>query len=175
MTALIAPLAADHLRARSEALADLLLDAVDDGASVGFLAGTGRDEAAAWWRTLHPSVADGSRLLWTASDPDGRLLGTVALVRETRPNGTHRAEVSKLLVHRDARGAGLGRRLLTTAEQAARDAGATLLLLDTQTGSAAEHLYRGAGWTAFGTVPGHAATPDGVLADTTYYYKQLIG
>ncbi|MFF0293049.1 GNAT family N-acetyltransferase [Kitasatospora sp. NPDC004615] len=172
---MISPLSADELPAHCDALADLLLDAVDDGASVGFLAGTPRDEAAAWWRTLHPSVADGTRLLWTATGPDGRLLGTVALVRENRPNGRHRAEVSKLLVHRDARGAGLGRRLLATAEQAARDGGATLLLLDTQTGSAAEHLYRSAGWTAFGTVPGHAATPDGVLADTTYYYKQLTG
>ncbi|OKJ16864.1 GNAT family N-acetyltransferase [Kitasatospora sp. CB01950] len=175
MTALINPLTADALHTHAEALADLLLDAVADGASVGFLADTGRDEAAAWWRTLHPSVADGSRLLWAASDADGRVLGTVALVREVRANGRHRAEVSKLLVHRDARGAGLGRRLLTTVEQAARDTGATLLLLDTQTGSAAEHLYRSAGWTSFGTVPGHAATPDGVLADTTYYYKQLIG
>ena len=158
-----------------DALADLLLDAVADGASVGFLAGTGPAEAAAWWASLGPSVAAGTRLLWVAEDGAGRLLGTVSLVREEKPNGRHRAEVAKLLVHRDARGAGLGRRLLRHAEDAARARGVTLLLLDTQTGSAAEYLYRSAGWTPFGTVPGHAATPDGVLADTTYYYKRLDG
>ncbi|QKW20368.1 GNAT family N-acetyltransferase [Kitasatospora sp. NA04385] len=156
-----------------DALVELLLDAVADGASVGFLAGTGPAEAAAWWAALGPSVAAGTRLLWVAEDAAGRLLGTVSLVREEKPNGRHRAEVAKLLVHRDARGAGLGRRLLAHAEDAARARGVTLLLLDTQTGSAAEHLYRSAGWTPFGTVPGHAATPDGTLADTTYYYKRL--
>nr|WP_051055870.1 GNAT family N-acetyltransferase [Kitasatospora sp. SID7827] len=158
-----------------DGLAELLLDAVADGASVGFLAGTGRAEAVAWWASLAPSVEAGTRLLWVAEDGAGRLLGTVSLVREEKPNGRHRAEVAKLLVHRAARGAGLGRRLLRHAEDAARAAGVTLLLLDTQTGSAAEHLYRSAGWTPFGTVPGHAATPDGVLADTTYYYRRLDG
>ncbi|WP_051817664.1 GNAT family N-acetyltransferase [Kitasatospora sp. NRRL B-11411] len=163
----------EGLDARRDTLADLLLDAVADGASVGFLAGTIHAEAAAWWDTLRPSVADGTRLLWTAEDPAGRALGTVSLLREQKPNGRHRAEIAKLLVHRTARGAGLGRHLLTHAEQAARTAGATLLLLDTQTGSPAEHLYRTAHWTPFGTVPAHAATPDGTLADTTYYYKHL--
>ncbi|MGW4808480.1 N-acetyltransferase family protein [Kitasatospora sp. NPDC004272] len=169
----VRPLTPDTLDARRDALADLLLDAVADGASVGFLAGTDHREAAAWWDGLRPSVAAGTRLLWIAEDAAGRALGTVSLVREEKPNGRHRAEVAKLLVHRDARGAGLGRRLLRHAEDAARACGTTLLLLDTQTGSPAEHLYRTAGWTAFGTVPGHSATPDGVLADTTYYYKRL--
>ncbi|WP_245194828.1 GNAT family N-acetyltransferase [Kitasatospora phosalacinea] len=172
-TVTVRPLTPEALDARRDALADLLLDAVAGGASVGFLAGTGHREAADWWAGLRPSVAAGSRLLWTAEDGTGRVLGTVSLVREEKPNGRHRAEVAKLLVHRDARGAGLGRRLLAHAERAARERGVTLLLLDTQTDSPAEHLYRTAGWTAFGTVPGHAAAPDGVLADTTYYYKRL--
>ncbi|MFJ1758402.1 GNAT family N-acetyltransferase [Kitasatospora sp. NPDC088134] len=173
MSAELHPLSAAGLDAHLDGLAALLLDAVADGASVGFLAAVTHGEAAAWWASLRPSVADGSRLLWIARDGAGRVLGTVALVRESKPNGRHRAELVKLLVHRDARGAGLGRRLLAHAEDAARAAGVTLLLLDTQAGSPAEHLYRTAGWTPFGTVPGHAATPDGVLADTTHYYKQL--
>ncbi|MFB7945626.1 GNAT family N-acetyltransferase [Kitasatospora phosalacinea] len=173
MTPTVRPLTPEALDARRDALADLLLDAVAGGASVGFLAGTGHREAAAWWDGLRPSLAAGTRLLWTAEDAAGRVLGTVSLVREEKPNGRHRAEVAKLLVHRDARGAGLGRLLLRHAEDAARRGGTTLLLLDTQTGSPAEHLYRTSGWTAFGTVPGHATTPDGTLADTTYYYKRL--
>ncbi|MFC8716218.1 GNAT family N-acetyltransferase [Kitasatospora sp. NPDC057198] len=175
MNPAVRPLTPETLDARLDALAGLLLDAVAGGASVGFLAGTDHREAAAWWASLGPSVAAGTRLLWIAEDAAGRALGTVSLVREEKPNGRHRAEVAKLLVHRDARGAGLGRRLLRHAEDAARARGVTLLLLDTQAGSAAEHLYRSAGWTPFGTVPGHAATPDGVLADTTYYYKRLDG
>lgn len=166
-------LTAEDLDAHRTGLADLLLDAVAGGASVGFLAGTTRAEAERWWHSLRPSVADGSRLLWAAQDPAGRVLGTVSLVREGKPNGRHRAELAKLLVHRDARGAGLGRRLLVAAQDAAAERGVTLLLLDTQAGSPAEHLYRSAGWVRFGTVPDHAATPDGVLADTAYFYKRL--
>ncbi|MEV4558272.1 GNAT family N-acetyltransferase [Kitasatospora sp. NPDC049285] len=171
----IVPLTATGLDAHRDGLAELLLDAIADGASVGFLAATSPAQAAAWWAEQRPAVADGSRLLWIARDGAGRALGTVALVRETKPNGRHRAELVKLLVHRDARGAGLGRRLLATAEQAARDSAATLLLLDTQTGSPAEHLYRTAGWTPYGIVPGHAATPDGERAATTFFYKELDG
>ncbi|MDV9188111.1 hypothetical protein R6L23_07765 [Streptomyces sp. SR27] len=51
--------------------------------------------------------------------------------------------------------------------------GLTLLVLDTQTDSPAERLYRGAGWTAAGTIPDFAADPSGVLRPTTLYYKRL--
>ena len=51
--------------------------------------------------------------------------------------------------------------------------GLTLLQLDTHTGSAAEGLYTTSGWTRFGVVPGHALTPDGTPASTSFFYKQL--
>ncbi|MFD0569266.1 GNAT family N-acetyltransferase [Kitasatospora gansuensis] len=101
------------------------------------------------------------------------MLGTVQLRLTSYPNGRHRADLAKLLVHRDARGRGLGRRLLELAEQGAAEHGVTLLLLDTQTDSPAEQLYRAAGWTAFGTVPEHAADPAGVLRPTTFFHKAL--
>ncbi|MFD1150286.1 GNAT family N-acetyltransferase [Saccharothrix hoggarensis] len=88
-------------------------------------------------------------------------------------NGTHRAEVAKLVVHRDARGAGLGRALLDVAEREAARRGATLLVLDTQTGSPAERLYRRAGWTEVGVIPDYAADPDRVLRPTTLFYKRV--
>lgn len=153
-------------------LADLLVDTVDGGASVGFLAPLDPAEAAGWWRERAEAVAAGRLLLWVAYD-DGRAVGTVSLALPDKPNSRHRAEVVKLMVHRRARGRGLGRALLATAEAAATAAGITLLHLDTETGSPAETLYRSAGWTRAGTIPDYAASPEGVLRPTTLYYKRL--
>lgn len=153
-------------------LAGVLADTVAAGASLGFVAPFGPPEAAAWWQARRPAVADGSLTVWVARGPGG-IAGTVSLVQEPKANGRHRAEVVKLMVHRDARGKGLGRALLTTAEQAAARAGATLLLLDTETGSAAESLYHAAGWTRYGVVPDYAADPEGALRDCSFFYKRL--
>ena len=168
----ITRLSAAELRASAKELADLLVDAVNGGASLGFVSPFGHDAAAAWWEELAPAVADGRRLIWAARSGD-RLTGTVSLALEPKPNAPHRAEIAKLVVHRDARGQGLGRRLLAAAEEAATVAGRTLLLLDTESGSAAEYLYRSAGWTEIGVVPDHAALPSGPLRPTTFFYKSL--
>lgn len=166
----IDPLSAAAFPDAVDGLAALLVDAVEGGASLGFLAPFTHAEAAAWWRTRARAVASGNLVVWAARDAAG-VTGTVSLAREAKPNGGHRAEVLKLMVHRRARGLGLGRALLTTAEHAAAAAGAALLLLDTETDSPAERLYRAAGWTPYGTVPGHAADPAGVLRPTTFFFK----
>ncbi|MEU5595836.1 GNAT family N-acetyltransferase [Streptomyces sp. NPDC020298] len=161
-----------QLREGMAGLADLLADTVAGGASVGFLAPLDRVEATAWWAGRAAAVAAGQLAVWVARDA-GRTVGTVSLAFPGKPNSRHRAELVKLMVHRDARGQGLGRRLLATAEQAAGAAGITLLHLDTETGSLAEHLYRSAGWTRAGVIPDYAASPAGVLRPTTLYYKHL--
>ncbi|MFG2835625.1 GNAT family N-acetyltransferase [Streptomyces zaomyceticus] len=164
----------DEVRAHASAgLAALLVDAVDGGASVGFLAPLAVREAAAWWSRVADEAAGGTRDVWAAHGPDGTLTGVVTLVRATTANGRHRGEIARLLVHRSARGRGLGYRLLATAEAHAAATGLTLLVLDTQTDSPAERLYRGAGWTAAGTIPDYAADPAGVPRATTLYYKRL--
>ncbi|AJF70074.1 acetyltransferase [Streptomyces vietnamensis] len=164
----------DAVRAHAPAgLAELLVDAVDSGASVGFLAPLETAEAAAWWSRVAEEAAEGVRDVWAARAPDGRLTGVVTLVRAGTANGRHRGEIARLLVHRCARGRGLGYRLLATAEAHAAATGLSLLVLDTQTGSPAERLYRGAGWTAAGTIPDFAADPAGTLRATTLYYKQV--
>jgi GNAT superfamily N-acetyltransferase len=168
----ITRLSADEFRDNAKNLADLLVDVVDDGASLGFLVPFDQHAAAAWWLSREPAVADGSLIVWAAHGSDG-ITGTISLALEPKPNGRHRAEIVKLMVHRDARGQGLGRALLTTAEETAAESGATLLLLDTVTGSAAEQLYRAAGWTRFGIVPDYAAGPTGSLEDGSFFYKQL--
>ncbi|MDR6980273.1 ribosomal protein S18 acetylase RimI-like enzyme [Streptomyces sp. 3330] len=163
---------APRLRARVAELADLLIDAVDDGASLGFLAPLERASAEHWWRERAAGVTAGHLAVWVAED-GGRVVGTVGLAFPDKPNSRHRAELVKLMVHRDARGKGLGRTLLTAAEESAVAAGVTLLHLDTETDSPAEHLYRTAGWTRAGVIPDYAASPAGVLRPTTLYYKQV--
>ncbi|WP_406186534.1 GNAT family N-acetyltransferase [Streptomyces sp. NBC_01006] len=74
---------------------------------------------AAWWDSLAPAVEDGSLALWVSRTGEGRLDGTVSWYRESQPNGRHRAELRKLMVHPEARGRGTARALLTEAEQAA--------------------------------------------------------
>ncbi|GAA1538193.1 GNAT family N-acetyltransferase [Streptomyces albidochromogenes] len=170
----ITALSAEQFRDDVQDLAALLADAVDGNTSVGFLAPFGRDEAAAWWAAQQPAVDDGSLTVWAARGPGG-IEGTFALALNPKPNSRHRAELIKLMVHRAARGRGLGRALLATAEREAARAGATLLLLDTETDSPAEHLYRAAGWTHYGTVPGYAADPAGTLRPCSFYFKNLTG
>lgn len=156
-----------------EALADLLVDTVAGGASVGFLSPFEHAEAAAWWAAQAPLVADGRQTVWIASGAGGQPLGTISLVRADKPNSRHRAEIVKLMVRRDARGRGVGGALLATAEAAALAEGRTLLMLDTETGSPAEALYARRGWTSIGVVPGHAAAPSGEPRPTTFFYKSL--
>ncbi|MFF1547871.1 GNAT family N-acetyltransferase [Streptomyces sp. NPDC058291] len=160
------------LLARVEEFAGLLLDTVHGGASVGFLATLDREEAVGWWRGRAAEVAAGRLAVWAAHDGD-RVVGTVGLAFPDKPNSRHRAELVKLMVHRDARGRGLGRALLATAERAAAACGVTLLHLDTETDSPAEHLYRTAGWTRAGVIPDYAADPAGALRPTTLYYRRL--
>ncbi|KRC98172.1 MULTISPECIES: GNAT family N-acetyltransferase [unclassified Streptomyces] len=163
---------APRLLADARELAGLLIDTVDGGASVGFLAPLDRADAVAWWRERAQQVAAGRLAVWAALDGD-RVVGTVSLAFADKPNSRHRAELVKLMVHRDARGRGLARTLLGTAEKAAAAAGVTLLHLDTETDSPAERLYRATGWTRAGTVPDYAANPYGVLRPTTLYYKHV--
>lgn len=163
---------AAEAEARIDELAVILMDAVAHGASVNFLAGFTADEAAAFWRGQIPGIAEGSRHLLVADDGE-RLIGTVVLTRAPQPNQPHRADVGKMLVLSQARRHGHGRRLLAGIEALAVTQRLTLLQLDTHTGSAAEGLYTAGGWTRFGVVPGHALTPDGTPAPTSFFYKQL--
>lgn len=168
----VARLSATDFAAHLPALADLLVDAVADGASVGFLDGFDRAAATAWWLSRAGAVANGSFAVWVATGPAG-VTGTVSVAYAEKPNARHRAEVVKLAVRRDARRGGLGRRLLMTAEHAAAAAGISLLLLDTETACAAERLYESAGWHRYGIVPDYAANPAGELKDCSFFYKKL--
>jgi len=155
-----------------EELAELLIDSVGNGASVGFLWPLDRHVVAEYWRTVIASLDD-DFFLWVA-ETDERVVGTVQLARCAKQNGRHRAEVQKLFVHSAYRGRGIASQLLEAAETQARGIGCTLLVLDTEAGSTAETVYRHLGWQKSGEIPMYAGKPSGELIPTAYYYK-LIG
>ncbi len=155
------------------ALSDVLIDCTEGGASVGFMNPLSRATADAFWREVAHGVAAGERALWVARGSDGVIVGTVQLVLAQKENQPHRAEISKLLVHRGARRHGLGARLMHAAEQGARDAGKSLLVLDTATGGGAEGLYEQLGWQFCGRIPDYALWPSGGLCATSIYYKAI--
>ena len=157
--------------AQIDALAELLIDCVDGGASVSFMHPLSRERATAFWRRVADGVAAGERALIVAEDARG-LCGTVQLILDQPENQPHRAELAKMLVHRRARRRGLGEALMRAAEATARECGKTLLVLDTANPEA-ERLYERMGWTRVGVIPGYALLPRGGLCGTTLYYRDL--
>jgi len=166
------PLALPAGDAAIDALAEVLVDCVDGGASVSFMSPLSRDKARAFWRAVAASAHRGERTLLVAAEPGGAIVGTVQVVLAQPENQPHRADVAKMLVHRRARRQGVGALLMQAAEQAARRAGKTLLVLDTASDEA-ERLYTRLGWVAVGRVPGYALMPDGALCDARFFFKQL--
>jgi orotate phosphoribosyltransferase/ribosomal protein S18 acetylase RimI-like enzyme len=147
---------------------------VHDGAGVSFIVPFSVEDARRFWRDrVVPGVRAQTRRVLVARR-DGRIVGTVQLDLGTPPNQLHRAEVSKLLVHPEARRRGIARALMVALEAVARSEGRTLLTLDTWTGREAEALYRSLGYTVAGVIPRYArgsVTPD--LEPTTIMYKEL--
>ncbi|OJB20546.1 GNAT family N-acetyltransferase [Burkholderia ubonensis] len=163
----------DEVTTFIDALSDVLIDCVEGGASVSFMSPISRDTAARFWRQVADGVIRGERILLVAERADGRVVGTVQLITALPENQPHRADVAKMLVHRDARRQGVGARLMAAADNAARAAGKAVLVLDTVTGSDAARLYERAGWQRVGDVPNYALMPDGRYCATTFFHKQL--
>ena len=158
--------------AEVDALAGVLVNCVDGGASVSFMHPFPHDRALSFWQRIAQDVRAGKRALIVAEDDLG-LCGTVQLVLDVPENQPHRAELVKMLVHRRARRRGLGATLMRAAESTALECGRTLLVLDTVTDSAGERLYARLGWQRLGVVPRYALMPDGAFCDATFFYKEL--
>lgn len=158
--------------AEVERLADVLIDCVEGGAAVSFMMPLSRERAVAFWRLVADGVARGQRALLVAEDEQG-LCGTVQLIFDLPENQPHRADLAKMLVHRRARRQGVGVGLMRAAEDAARERGTFLLVLDAVTGGDAARLYERLGWVRVGDVPNYALYPDGRSCGTTYYYRDL--
>lgn len=155
------------------ALAEVLRDCVEGGASVSFMAPLSKATAESFFEKALAGVERGDRIL-LAAFVDSKLVGTVQILTAMPPNQPHRADIAKLLVLRSARGQGVGARLMERAEEASRLAGKTLLVLDTATGGNAEKLYMRQGWNRVGIIPRYALLPDGSPCDATIFWKELL-
>ncbi len=153
-------------------LAAILVDCVEGGASVSFMSPFPQSDAEEFFRKVIREIEANERIL-LAAFLDGKLAGTVQVLLAMPPNQPHRAGISKLLVLRSARRFGLGAALMRSAEQCAREAGKTLLVLDTVSGSAAERLYESLGWIKAGVIPNYALFPDGSLCDAAIFWKAI--
>jgi ribosomal protein S18 acetylase RimI-like enzyme len=152
-------------------LADVTIDCVEGGASIGFMLPMTRDKADTFWRNAAASAARGEREVLVAYDA-GTIIGTVTIVLAQPENQPHRADIAKMQVHRRARRRGIGEALLVAAQRRARAAGKTLLVLDTASDDA-ERLYVRQGWQFCGRIPDYALFPDGRPCATNVFFKSL--
>ncbi len=180
-------LSAEDMTRHRAALSALLRDAVDSGASIGFLPPLAEAEADAYWRGVVAAVREGSCLLLVARDaeggadapegsadaPEGEIVGTAQLLLATRPNALHRAEVAKVIVHTKVRRRGIGHALMLAVEERARRLGRTTLVLDTRQGDPSERLYTSVGYRLAGAIPAYAKSADGALDPSAFYYRLL--
>lgn len=157
--------------AELQQLADVLIDCVDGGASVSFMHPLSRDTALAFWSRVTDGATRAERALLVAED-DAGIVGTVQLVLDQPENQPHRADLSKMLVHRRARRRGIGALLMQAAQKLALESGKSLLVLDTASPDA-ERLYERSGWQRCGTIPGFALWPHGGRCDTVIFYREL--
>ncbi|TSB45994.1 GNAT family N-acetyltransferase [Alkalicoccobacillus porphyridii] len=150
-----------------DALSKLMQDTVNAGASIGFLAPMEQGEAELFWQKRNPNE---SRIMLGAFQGN-QLIGTVYVELEQKPNGSHRGEICKLMVHPDARRLGAARALMQEIEKKAIEQKRSLLILDTREGDAANRLYRSLGYQFAGAIPNFARNEKGVLETTNLYYK----
>jgi ribosomal protein S18 acetylase RimI-like enzyme len=153
-------------------LIGLLQDAVAGGASIGFLPPVSHATAGVYWQEVVEAMNTNNRILLIAEEA-GTVAGTVQLDLAGRANGTHRAEVAKLMVHTAHRRRGIAEWLMRAIEEEARLAGRTTLILDTRAGDPSENLYLKLGYTQAGTIPEYARSADGSLHTTVFMYKLL--
>ena len=158
--------------AQMQDLAAILIDCVEGGASVSFMHPLSLPKALEFWRRVAADVERGARALLVAEDAGG-IVGTVQVGLDQPENQPHRADISKMLVHRRARRRGIGAALMRAAETAARQSGKSLLVLDTAGGDA-ERLYVRQGWKLAGIVPDYALWPNGGFCSTSFSYRKLV-
>lgn len=150
----------------------LLVDCIESGASVGFLTPVEDQEIRSYWNSVEIDLRCGQRRLFLATEGDD-VLGAVQLSICSKANGNHRGEVEKLMVHRQSRGQGLSKSLMSLMERSAIESGLLLLVLDTRLGDIASKLYRSMGYIEAGQIPQFARSSSGKLESTVYFYKQL--
>jgi GNAT superfamily N-acetyltransferase len=168
----IVELSPDEVRAAADELAQLLLDAHDANMALGLSAPLTREHARSVWLETATRLEPSRRVLLAAREA-GAVVGTVQIVRAEAENGARRAEIQRLAVRGDRRGAGIGRALLAAAAERARGLGLRLLWLSTHAGTGSDRFYEAVGWSRLGVVPAYSTRPDGTLAGSAFYYLEI--
>ncbi|TQV77542.1 GNAT family N-acetyltransferase [Aliikangiella marina] len=161
-----------NISSMREPLNEVLIDCVDNGASIGFLPPLSEVDAGHYWAGVNADLQDQNRIMLIALD-NRRIVGCVQLALVSKPNGDHRCDVEKLMVHTAARGKGIGQLLMKALEEKAKSLHRKLLVLDTRLGDAASHLYRKLGFLEAGQIPDFAKNEKGGLDPTVFFYKKL--
>ena len=169
----IKTLSRDDILSHIDALADILENCVNGGASVSFMLPFNLEKARSFWLGIADSVGRNERVVLASIDPQEGVIGTVQLITDQPENQPHRADVAKLLVHEKARRKGAAMALMEALEAEARARNISVLVLDTSTGSGAETFYQRAGWQKVGEIPRYALMPDGAMTATSVFYKFL--
>ncbi|KAH7328164.1 acyl-CoA N-acyltransferase [Stachybotrys elegans] len=146
-----------------------------------FLPPLSHEKLLSWWKERIAEVNEGKRLIFilvTELDPNVKpkgpeVMGAVMLSLPFSETGAFRANIEQLLVHKSFRGRGAARALMSTVESEAAKRGRTLLLLDAESGSLAEEVYKRLGYTEVGRIPRYAMSPAGDLRDATFFFKDL--
>ena len=161
------------------ALADLLVDGVHHGASLGFLAPLSRHTALDHWLGVLGRLSPLEQL-WIACDqrPDGRdgqLLGALQMTLCEGADAHHRGELRRLMVHSRHRNRGITSQLICRAEVAAAQAGRSLLVAQVPAGSQIESIADHLGWQRAGEIPDFAACSEGRRHSSAMVFKRLGG
>ena len=160
------------IRAHRTGLIALLQATVVGGAPLGFLHPVSDADADAYWDRVAASVDRRERIVIVAFEGD-RLVGAVQVELAANQNARHRASVQKLAVVPELRGRGIGRALMRSAEDEARRAGRTLLVLDTREGGYAERFYEDLGWIRSGRIPDFMRDEAGHPHAAIVFHKNL--
>lgn len=145
--------------------------AIKAGGGFGWVELPSREVLERFWQGV---IAMPLRMLFVAR-LDGVVCGTCQLIKTTTNNEAqkHAMQLTGLFVSPWARGRGLSRMLLDTAEGEAKRAGASVINLDVrETMDAAIKLYESAGYQQIGAHPYYARV-NGEFVPGRYYMKNL--
>lgn len=150
MIRLFWPTEADGIRA---GVHRVLHDVVAAGGAVGYLEPPAQEQTDDWLGDLLKAVRAGDGALVLA-EVDGVVQAMGTWRRERPPVFRHSAEVAKVMAHPDARGLGLGRRVVSALVDDATKAGIELLTLGVRGNNHGTiQLYEELGFRVWGRLP----------------------
>lgn len=162
----------DSLLPYLDDLTDLLCDAVDSGAPIGFLPPMSETEAKSYWLSVNDDLQINARQVLLVRDED-TVVGSVQLAMSPKANALHRCDIEKLMVHTQARENGIGGMLMQGVERVAAAMQRQLLILEVRSDDIAHDMYVGMGYVPFGEVPNYTRSANGMLHNSTFFYKEI--